>query len=439
MRTSAPREACPQTLLGVFLNAGILALGSVLAQLLLLLVSPLLTRLYPPVAFGLFGMITGIMSAPGAAANFRFDQVIMLPRSRRSASTALSLSLILPGVFALLVTLLALAARGWLERRGLADLLWYGGPWLLAYAGQQALAQWMIRGGYRVWTAVAQVVRSAAVVICQIAFSFLGLGGQGLLLGLLVGQVLAVAVLLPRARPRIELHRRGLARMRALIRRHANFPLYGTPQSFFESLTSQLPPTLIGLLLGVADAGQYWLAVRILTVPSGIVESALYNAFYRKLAEDHRQGRSHLVSVTRLSLALAALGAVPMLIFAAFGPEIFSMVFGAVWRHAGEDARWLAIWSFTAVVSIPWATVVPVLGLQRPYLVYSAVTAVIRLGTIAIAGSFDAPLVVPGYCIASVVSLLSLIAYICLVLWRQSPVTAGGRANLLHASHGSAH
>jgi lipopolysaccharide exporter len=419
-----PQDNQSQTLTGVFLNAGILALGSAVAQALLLLASPLLTRLYSPAAFGLFSMIAGIMSAPGAAANFHFETLLMLPRSRRTAGVSLFLALALPAVLAVIVTLLALLAGGWLRRQGMTDLLWYGGPWLFAFSCQQALGQWSIRRGNITWSAVAQIGRAVAMVLSQIGLSFLGLGGQGLLLGQLIGQTLGAALLVPGAELRFETSRHGRARMRALFRRYRHFTLFGTPQTFVETLTSQLPPVLLGLLFGPAIAGEYWLAYRIVMVPAGMIQAALFNAFYRKLAEDQRLGHSHATAVLRLSLAIAALGAIPLFIILIFGPELFGAVFGSAWSHAGEDARWLALWGFTSVATIPWATAIQVLGLQRTYLIYSTVTGIIRLSAMGLGGLVGIWLAVPAYCVVSMLCLAALTLYMWSVLNRD-PAASG--------------
>jgi O-antigen/teichoic acid export membrane protein len=60
--------------------------GTALGQLLLLAVSPLLTRLFTPAAFGAFGVFLSLAAIMSALSTLRFDQAIMLPKEAEEAA-----------------------------------------------------------------------------------------------------------------------------------------------------------------------------------------------------------------------------------------------------------------------------------------------------------------------------------------------------------------
>jgi len=72
------------------------------------LASPVLTRLYPPEAFGLYATFLALVSSVTPAATGRYEVALMLPRSDRSArelyAVALWFCLTLCAILALLTT-----------------------------------------------------------------------------------------------------------------------------------------------------------------------------------------------------------------------------------------------------------------------------------------------------------------------------------------------
>src|SRR5215471_19231021 len=84
-----------------------LVLGTGIAQLIPFLVSPALTRLYDPHAFGVFALYASFSAIGGIAATGRYEMAILLPRRTREART---LALIALGTTAVVTAVLIFAA-----------------------------------------------------------------------------------------------------------------------------------------------------------------------------------------------------------------------------------------------------------------------------------------------------------------------------------------
>jgi hypothetical protein len=67
----------------------------------------------------------------------------------------------------------------------------------------------------------------------------------------------------------------------------------------------------------------------------------------------------------------------------AFGPWLFSFVFGVEWTAAGQYAPWLAVWLYFEFVSLPSVQAIPFLGLQGQLLAYEVVVITLRAASLA--------------------------------------------------------
>jgi lipopolysaccharide exporter len=71
-----------------------LVTGTTFAQVVAILASPLLTRLYGPEAFGFLALFTSITSIIGVIACMRYEMAIMLPKTDEEAANLLGLCLL---------------------------------------------------------------------------------------------------------------------------------------------------------------------------------------------------------------------------------------------------------------------------------------------------------------------------------------------------------
>jgi O-antigen/teichoic acid export membrane protein len=79
-----------------------------------------------------------------------------------------------------------------------------------------------------------------------------------------------------------------------------------------------------------------------------------------------------------VTLVLSAIGILPVAILWAFGPLLFSVVFGESWYQAGVFAQWVVVAWFFGFISAPSFRLVPICRLQHISLVYNAGLLVCR-------------------------------------------------------------
>ena len=127
----------------------ILTTGTAFGQLLVLIASPLLTRLYTPEDFGVLGVFSALLMVFGIAVSLCYELAIPLAEDDARMVNLLALSLVLAllvsSLFGVSVWLWGDLVTGWLNTEALRPLLWLLPVGLLAMGCNRALTHWAIR------------------------------------------------------------------------------------------------------------------------------------------------------------------------------------------------------------------------------------------------------------------------------------------------------
>lgn len=398
----------------------VLAGGTAIAQVVAVLVSPLLTRLYTPEDFGVLATYAALLGILTPVAALKYNVAIPLPRSRTAAANLLVASL----TSVAMVTVVATAAIGLLQvaipgQAGLFALgLWI---WLLplglmgggVYA---ALMFWSIRKkGYRLIarTKLSQAVGKTGI---QLALGLLNLAPGGLLLGHLTGQTAGVGTFARRLWSDDRRLLRNVTRKRvlAMVRRYRGFAAMGSGAGLLNSGGMYLAPLLLVTFYGPGTAGLFALAERMVKVPVGLVSVSVGQVYFGELSRSVDQPRRLRAMLFKISGRLALLGLVPALALGAFGEPLFAFVFGGEWAEAGRFAQVLALSMFFSFVMMPAAQNLNALERQDLVMTWSALrlaAVVVSLTVPTLLGWTDFA-AVTAYAIGMSLSYLALFGFV---------------------------
>src|SRR5699024_8839821 len=142
-------------------------------------------------------------------------------------------------------------------------------------------------------------------------------------------------------------------RMKDVAKKHYDFPLYRAPQDLLDSFQQSFPVVLLTMFFGPAATGFYTIGRTVLRLPTNLIGKAVGDVFYPRIAEAANKNEDMAKLIKKGTMALAAVGIVPYGLVVLFGPILFSFVFGSEWETAGEYARWIALWSYFALMNRP--------------------------------------------------------------------------------------
>lgn len=318
--------------------------GASVAQLLPLLASPLLTRLYDPADFATLAVFMAVAGPLGILATARFEFAIMLPEDEDVARDLASVSLALSVLVATLVAIVTLLAGERLAVAlglpGLAPALPFTAVAVLAAGTYQTFNYWSNRRGHYRRLALAAVLWQLATALVSIAVAIATpLRGNGLLAGFLAGQAIGAAALaIPSVRRDGFRAVLALPRWRSAARQYRQFPLFNMPYSLVGNFAAGFVTIALTMAHQATPAGLLSLARRVMYAPVTLVTASLGQVFFQEAARSFRTPR--LEALTLRLLTLVADLATPVTIFAVvWAPDLFALVFGERWRAAGHYAR----------------------------------------------------------------------------------------------------
>lgn len=324
--------------------------GSVIAQAVPVLLSPVLTRLYVPedfAAFALFMAVNAVISVVGAG---RYDQAILLPSEEEDALNIVALSWIVLLALCAALTLLIALSYGSLPASWLDTL---HGDWLyllpmavLATTSFQILSNWNNRCGRFPKLAVSRAAQGSSAGAAQCGLGYGGLQGAGLIWGWLAGQIVGVSMLL---RSNLRSLRDGLphvnrSRMAANARHYRRFPLLSTWGCVFDSGAFMMVLLIVSHTFSSTVTGLFSFTQRVLAMPLFLISSAIAQVLHQRIARMNNEDASGILPyVLRAAVVLSAIAIPFVIVLSLFGTELFTFVFGASWSDAGRYAGLLSL------------------------------------------------------------------------------------------------
>jgi len=347
-----------------------LSSGTAASQVILIMVTPILTRFYMPKDFGVFAVFAASLSIMVVVSALRYELAIPLPRNRRSARQLVVLALLINSLGALFVLVVVALFREDIAKLvktpALASYLWLLPVGVISAGTYKIFNFWAVRNKNYKDIAHTKLTQSIANVSVQLTAAFVGLGALGLIVGQLVGQT-AGALRLSRGvelRSIFKMPRTFILRTKVLVKQYKNFPKYDVPASAFNTMSAQLPNILLATLFSPVVAGHYLLVMRVLAMPTSLVGQAVGQVFYGNCREALISG-SLGRDTKHIALILFSLIMLPAILIFFWGSDLFPLIFGNHWQVAGTYAKWMILGSAAQFVYAPISMVLMSTNGQR--------------------------------------------------------------------------
>lgn len=375
----------------VFKNTAILGGATGLSQGLVVLASPLLTRLYGPEDFGILAVFGAFIGLLGGFSCMRYEHALPLAKDETEAANLVALCAVILGT-TVLITCAALLVfgdhlAGWLNMPALRPYMWLLPVGVFAMGAAEVARFWVVRAKNFKRVAGSGIAASIMVVSLQVGFGAAKTGPTGLILGRLGGIICGAVVLLtvPLRDLRPLVGKISLSNLVQVAKRHNQFPLLFLPSSAINAFGRELPILFLSIFFGPATTGLYALTRRVLTLPTILVGQQVRKVYYAYAADAKRDGDlQHLTKAVFTALVQISLPG--MAILAIVAPELFALVFGETWRDAGFYAQWICPWVFMALICSPLTRLPMIFERQGGELVFQIVLLAARALALVVGG-----------------------------------------------------
>jgi len=368
-------------------NVLILATGTIAAQLVVMGLSPIITRIYGPEKYGVLSLFLSLVAIVGPISALTYPIAIVLPKkdseAKKIAHLSLSIALLIAVISGVLILIFSNNNSNFFGLKEINSYIFLI-PYIILFSGLiQILENWLIRTAQfsisaKVSFFQALIIQSSIVLIglfypsvsVLILVSALGIFLKGFLMWVFNKKKLNFSLsTIIKPTPDIRL----------IASRYKDFSIYRAPEVLINSFSQSLPIFLLTYYFGPASAGFYSIGRTTLSIPTQLVGKAVGDVFYPRISEAANNKDPLTKLIIKATMSLALIGVVPFLTVIIFGPQLFNLVFGEEWLQAGKYARWMAIWLFFMFINQPSIKTLPALGAQSVHLKFTVIMLLVRV------------------------------------------------------------
>lgn len=322
-------------------NTKTLAIGILVAQLMTLLVSPILTRVYSANSFAIYALFTSIFSIILPAGCARYDIAMVVIHDREDLDGLLVLSTWIAGLVSSLMFFLVFFWEVPLKNLSNAFSLgqsWIALPFVLFLYTIINLLRFFANShkNYKI-ISYSFILQVSIISVVSILLGLIGFKTYGLLVGLSLGLIGGILFLVFKYREKFShinwwFNKSSLN----LLVKYKNFPIYSALPSVLDSVTTLLPIFFLSRNFPEYAVAYYFLLMRVASAPLEFLAKSISQIHLKRISQDFIEKINSSGYLVRLSFLLILIVSVPMIIFIFFAPEIFVFVFGLQWKVAGE-------------------------------------------------------------------------------------------------------
>jgi len=354
----------------------ILVSGTVLAQFLSYLISPIISRLYTPEDMSYLSLFSRIIAFMAVFGTLRYEQAFPLPKRDEHAFSILKFSFKLTSVVFLLslivVIILQLTDSFFLKD----NFFIYSIPIgiLLISFFHQGLS-WAIRMKRYKSISSSKVVQTSVNSFSSLGFGVLNFGYKGLILGYLLGVFFANIFYL---KPIVGFNKKMSefklkGREKLILRKYNDLPKYNLPHVLLDLSRDLFVAFYILITFEKEVLGLYEFSYRMLRLPISLIGVSIGQVFVKKAADLLNEKKSIYKLTKRTVLVLLSISIVPFSILLFYGSPIFSFVFGSNWKVAGTYSQIMAVWLMMNFIISPISQIPILLNKQKQFLIYSSI------------------------------------------------------------------
>lgn len=328
--------------------------GNLLAQLIPILIMPLLTRIYGPEDFGVYALyITGI-TVMAVLATGKYENALLLIKSEKALNGFAKLCICNSALVCLFIFfVMFLFSEDIVSLFSIdSSLIYYIPIGGFSFAVFNILTIWFSRKGEFTVISLNRVLQNLFISISQSILPFVHKFGGAILFADVIGRAVAITFIMKRFLSKAgkgNLKRRYLA----YFKKYKKLPIYEAPAELSNIMAFQLPFILIPFYFSPYLSGLYFLVFRVVMAPVSMIGSAIGEVFRARASHMIRENGECKSLFVKTALSLFALGIIPFLVLTLFAEDIFIFAFGENWGEAGVFASVLAPLALLRLVSAP--------------------------------------------------------------------------------------
>jgi O-antigen/teichoic acid export membrane protein len=415
-------------------NSAYMFSASAWGILLQFIFAPILSRLYSPEVYGLFGIFNSWVVVIGVFVTLGYSQAFVLPEKDTEFRALLKLTtrgmLYISGA----VTVVFIVGMPWINDWFNAEALGYWtmlvGPMVLLLAADKIIIDWSVRARAFKQQSLISLPVTLGTKLFNVGYGkFKSSTVEGLIItnGLLFAAriYLYFTRVLPNAREFLRL-KVSPEELRAVKNDYKEYPRLVMWSNVLNTASSYLPIVILPIFLAsTRPSGLFTYALLVLDLPTRLLGSAVTRVYYQRAVELHRSSVEEMADATwRLFKMLSLLVVLPLIILGISGEWLYEFVFGSEWSEAGLLASILGGYYYFRLVSAPISSVFNIVRKERALFKFQSLLFSFRLVSLLLTcwQTDDLVTIIVVYTLANALTYIVLIGWIFFLcqkyMWR---------------------
>ncbi|HDF6543156.1 type 8 capsular polysaccharide synthesis protein Cap8K [Staphylococcus aureus] len=309
----------------------LMILSSGIAQVILIITTPIITRLYSPAEFGEFTIFSNIAMILIPIINARYDLLIVNAKNDRSANILSQISFLI-SLLILLILIPILAISAWLYPNFILDFIFIIIMLFLVSLTNIFTNYLNKERKYKVLSLI-NVFRAGSMALLQIIFGLLSLGSLGLIIGFSLSYITGITLGYKTFKKHFNIVR-NKEETKALFLENKNQLVYSTPSILLNSLSFSVVVFFIGILYTNTEVGIYGMAIRVLGIPVTIISLGLSKIFMQQANDYYIERGNFRNLLLKFSSTLVIVSIILYAPLYLFSEELVNILLGHSWVDA---------------------------------------------------------------------------------------------------------
>lgn len=321
--------------------------GTALAQLIALLLSFVIARLYSPDDFATLEQFAMLLAIIGVFVTGKYEFSILLPkdpeRARHLAILAIRITVIISALVFVISLLFSSHIAELLNNPEMEVAILFLGPVLLLFGITNTLTFWFNRLKKYKANAIGKVVFTLVSDPVKLLTSLFGASGVFLVASVTMGHLATTGYLVWQNSGFKKFFNADSKILKEVRKEHADYPKFTVPGSLLNRLAQWIHIAVFSAFFGLWAIGFLALSRRVVMLPLSILSTSFSHVYYQRISEieDPRELKSHYFSfLWKFSLLGAAIIAVVWIL----PDNTMGWLFGEEWTKVMSFLRILVFW-----------------------------------------------------------------------------------------------
>lgn len=331
--------------------------GTGIAQLIPLLIMPLLTRFYTEKEFALFTSFMAYSAVLVVATGGRYQIAIVLPKNENEGARLFHLSIIITLIYTFILFILSLLVFMFFDIKINSNGIIFLIPLYVGFYGiWQSFYYLSVRFKKFKVNAFSKILQSVFSSIVSIILGLV-ISPIGMVMGKIAGLVSSVFYL----HKKLELDKNSTKSitLKHVAKKYIHYPKYNIIPSLLDTFSLQVLIFLIEYNYSQSDLGYYGLTNLCLMSPLALITVSFKDVFYQKMAMTINS--NNIAKARQLfyksTLFLAFIGMLLSVVLIFRGEYLFTLLFGERWVLSGKFASILSISFLVKLIVSPLSSV----------------------------------------------------------------------------------